>query len=66
MAVRISGKRHWLWRAVNENGATLEVLLQERRDTEAAERFFRTLLGHTGGEPPERITTDKLGSDAAA
>ena len=66
MAVRIEGKQHWLWRAVDEHGATLEVLLQKRRDTDAAERFFRTLLGHSGGEPPERITTDKLGSYAAA
>jgi putative transposase len=66
MTVRIGRTRYWLWRAVDEHGATLEVLLQERRDTEAAERFFRTLLSHTGGEPPERITTDKLGSYAAA
>jgi putative transposase len=66
MTVRIGRTRYWHWRAVDEHGATLEVLLQERRDTEAAERFFRTLLSHTGGEPPERITTDKLGSYAAA
>ncbi len=65
MAVRIGGKQHWLWRAVDEHGATLDVLLQERRDTDAAERFFRMLLGHTGSAP-ERITTDKLGSYAAA
>ena len=65
MAVRIGGKQHWLWRAVDEHGATLEVLLQERRDTGAAERFFGKLLAHTGA-PPERITTDKLGSYAAA
>ena len=66
MAVRIGGKQHWLWRAVDENGATLDVLLQERRDTEAAGQFFRALLGHSGDVPPERITTDKLGSYAAA
>lgn len=65
MAVRIGGKRHWLWRAVDEHGATLDVLLHERRDTDAAERFFRKLLGHAGG-PPKRINTDKLGSYAAA
>ena len=65
MAVRIGGKRHWLWRAVDEQGTTLDVLLQERRDTEAAERFFRKLLVHVG-LPPERITTDKRGSYAAA
>ncbi|MBA4157753.1 MAG: IS6 family transposase [Gemmatimonadetes bacterium] len=65
MAVRIAGKQHWLWRAVDENGTTLDVLLQEHRDTDAAERFFRMLLGHAGGAP-ERITTDMLGSYAAA
>ena len=65
MVVRIRGKRHWLWRAVDENGATLDVLLQEHRDTDAAERFFCKLLNHAGGAP-ERITTDKLGSYAAA
>ena len=65
MAVRIGGKQHWLWRAVDEHGTTLDVLLQERRNTEAAERFFRTLLGHAA-VPPERITTDKLASYRAA
>ena len=44
MLVRVGGRRHWLWRAVDEHGRTLDVLLQERRDTAAAERFFRRLL----------------------
>ena len=65
MAVRIGGTQHWLWRAVDEHGTTLDVPLQEHRDTGAAERFFLRLLGHAG-VPPERITTDKLGSYAAA
>ena len=65
MAVRVAGKRHWLWRAVDEHGSTLDVLLQEKRDTDAAERFFGKLLAHAGSLP-ERITTDKLGSYAAA
>ncbi len=64
-AVPAGGKQHWLWRAVDEHGATLDVLLQEQRDTEAAERFFQMLLGHAGAAP-ERISTDKLGSYAAA
>ncbi len=42
------------------------MLLQERRDTAAAERFFRRLLAAAEGAPPDRITTDKLGSYAAA
>ena len=41
MATRIGGWRHWLWRAVDEHGHTLGVLLQERRDTAAAERIPR-------------------------
>jgi putative transposase len=65
MAVRIGGKQHWLWRAVDEQGATLEVLLQEHRDTDTAERSFQMLLGHAGAAP-QRIHTDKLGSYAAA
>ncbi|GJG89524.1 IS6 family transposase [Gemmatimonadetes bacterium T265] len=63
-ATRVGGRVHWPWRAVDEHGQTLDVLLQERRDTAAAARFFRRLLA--GAVPPERVTTDKLGSYAAA
>jgi putative transposase len=66
MGVRIGNRLHWLWRAVDEHGQTLDVFLQEHRDTAAAERLFRRLLAVTGGVPPARITTDKLGSYAAA
>ena len=66
MAVRIGGRLHWLWRAVDEHRQTLDVLLQEHRDTAAAARFFRRLLVVADGVPPARITTDKLGSYAAA
>ncbi len=66
MATRIGGQVHWLWRAVDEHGQTLDVLLQEHRDAAAAERFFRRLLVVADGIPPARITTDKLGSYAAA
>ncbi len=66
MATRIGGRLYWLWRAVDECGQTLDVRLQEHRDAAAAERFFRRLLIVTDGAPPARITTDKLGSDAAA
>ncbi len=66
MATRVGGRLHWLWRAVDEHGRTLDVLLQEHRDTAAAEVFFRRLLAVTGDVAPERITTDKLGSYAAA
>ena len=66
MATRSGGRLHWLWRAVDEHGQTLDVLLQEQRDTAAAERLFRRLLDVTGGVPPAQITTDRLGSYAAA
>lgn len=49
MATRIGGRVHWLWRAVDEHGQTLDVLLQAQRDTAAAMRFFRRLLDVTGG-----------------
>ncbi len=59
-------KRSWLWRAVDAHGQTLDVLLQAQRDTTAAERFVERRLAVPGGTPPARITTDKLGSYAAA
>ena len=65
MATRVGGRLHWLWRAVDEHGQTLDVLLQAHRTTAAAARFFRRLLGNTGGAP-DRITTDRLGCYAAA
>lgn len=64
-AVKIGGAQHWLWRAVDEHGTKLDVLLQKHRNTHAAARFFNRLLGYCGA-PPERITTNKLGSYAAA
>ena len=66
MGVRIGARLHWLWRAVDEDGQTLDVLLQERRDTDAASRFFRRLLAGADGVVPDRITTDKLPNYAAA
>jgi putative transposase len=66
MATRIGGRLHWLWRAVDEHGQTLDVLLQARRDTAPAERFFRRQLAAAGAAAPDRITTDKLGSYSAA
>jgi putative transposase len=66
MATRVGGRLPWRWRAVGEHGQTLDVLLQARRDTGAAERCFRRLLAVAGGVPPERVTTDKFGSYAAA
>jgi putative transposase len=39
--LKINGKRHWLWRAVDQNGVVLDILVQSRRDQQAAERFLR-------------------------
>ena len=64
MRVVVGGVTKWLWRAVNEHGEVLDVLLQEHRDTGAAKRFFRRLIDDF--ELPERIITDGLRSYGAA
>jgi len=56
----IAGKRHWLWRAVDDEGEALDVLVQTRRDTRAAVRLMRKLV-RKHGFAPEMITTDGLG-----
>jgi|SRR5882724_6201212 len=40
----IRGTRHYLWRAVGQNGNVLDILVQRRRNTTAAKKFFRKLL----------------------
>ena len=42
--ITITGKRHYLWRAVDQDGDVVDVYLQARRDPKAAKRFFRRLL----------------------
>ncbi len=63
--VTIRGQRQYLWRAVDQDGDTIDILVQPRRDRCAAERFFQKLLKGQGGEP-RRLVTDKLRSYAAA
>ena len=63
--VKIQGKRHYLWRAVNQDGEVVDVFLQSRRDGSAATRFFKRLLRNHGGEP-RKIVTDKLRSYGVA
>jgi putative transposase len=65
VVVTISGKKHWLWRAVDQVGYVLDEVVQTRRDTKAAERLLKRLLRKKGGAP-RRMITDKLGSYAAA
>ena len=61
----IPGKRQYLWRAVDQDGDVIDILVQPRRDRSAAERFFRKLLKGQGAEPL-RLVTDKLRSYGAA
>ena len=63
--VNIRGQQRYLWRAVDQDGDVIDILLQPRRDRRAAERFFRKLLKGQGGVP-RRMVTDKLRSYAAA
>jgi putative transposase len=63
-AAGIAGKKHWLWRAVDQDGFVLDVLVQSRRDKEAAKRLFRKLLKKQG-RAPRVLVTDKLKSYAA-
>lgn len=63
--IRINGRQHYLWRAVDQDGNVLNVLVQSRRNALAARRFFRQLL--KGAEyVPRVIVTDKLASYGVA
>ena len=65
MFVRIKGKQHYLWWAVDQDGEVVDVYLQAKRDGAAAKRFFRRLLRSHGSEP-RKIVTDKLRSYGVA
>jgi putative transposase len=63
--IKINGKRHYLWRVVDQDGEVVDVYLQAKRDGAAAKRFFMRLLHSHGGEP-RKIVTDKLRSYGVA
>ena len=63
--ITIRGERHYLWRAVDQDGDVLDILVTRRRDKRAAKRFFRKVLKHQGS-PPWQLVTDKLRSYPAA
>jgi putative transposase len=65
VVLTIAGKKHWLWRAVDQDGLVLDVLVRSRRDKRAAKRLLRKLLKKQGG-PPRIMITDKLASYPAA
>ena len=63
--IKVEGKQRYLWRAVDQDGEVVDVFLQQRRDAQAAKRFFGRLLKKHKGEPRE-IVTDKLRSYVVA
>jgi putative transposase len=63
--LRINGVLHYLWRAVDQNGVVLDILVQGRRNATAAKRFFKRLLAGLRYKP-KRIVTDGLRSYGAA
>jgi putative transposase len=65
VVISIAGRKHWLWRAVDQHGVVLDILVQSRRDTKAAKRLLRKLLKKQGIVPRVMIT-DKLASYGAA
>jgi putative transposase len=65
VVISIAGQKHWLWRAVDQNGAVLDILVQSGRNAKAAKRLLRKLLKKHGIAPRVMIT-DKLASYGAA
>ena len=65
MFVTLRGEPYLLWRAVDQHGAELDILLQKRRDKAAAKRFFKRVLAACP-EAPRKIITDQLRSYSAA
>ncbi|MCV2891310.1 IS6 family transposase [Ruegeria aquimaris] len=64
MFVKINGKRHYLWRAVDHEGEILESFVTKKRDKKAALKFLRKAMRKHGR--PEAIVTDRLRSYGAA
>lgn len=65
VVVMICGRKHWLWRAVDQDGYVLDEIVQTRRNTKAARRLLIRLMKKQGCLP-KRIVTDKLRSYGAA
>jgi putative transposase len=63
--LRINGQLHYLWRAVDQHGVVLDILVQDRRNATAAKRFFKRLLAGLSYKP-RRIVTDGLRSYGVA
>jgi putative transposase len=65
VVISVTGKKHWLWRAVDQEGYVLDEIVQSRRDTTAAKRLLTRLMKKQG-IAPKRIITNKLSSYGAA
>src|ERR671930_22445 len=65
VVLKIGGVKHWLWHAVDQTGIVLDVLVQRRRNKQAAKRLLRKLLKKQM-RPPRVMITDKLASYGAA
>jgi putative transposase len=65
VCLRINGVLHYLWRAVDQHGVVLDILVQDRRNATAAKRFFRRLLAGPQYKP-RRLITDGLRSYGVA
>jgi len=65
VVLTIAGVKHWLWRAVDQTGTVLDILVQSRRDTRAAKRLLRKLMKRQC-RAPRVMVTDKLASYGAA
>ena len=61
--IKVKGKWHYLYRAVDTSGDTVDFMLSPRRDESAAKAFFRKSIGSNG--VPEKITIDKSGANLA-
>src|SRR5215217_6724774 len=69
VVVTIAGQKHWLWRAVDQDGYVLDEVIQSRRNTRAAKRLLKRLLRRLLKKqdcPPRPMINDKLGSYATA
>ena len=63
--IKINGRRQYLWRAVDQDGNVLDILVQPRRDAKAAKRFLRKLMKKQCASP-RVLVTDKLRSYGVA
>ena len=60
MFITLRGEPYLLWRAVDEHGAQLDILVQKRRDKAVAKRFFKHVL--RSNPVPHKIVTEQLRS----